>query len=151
MGQGTYMQGPIQSGSHASPDLTSAGANNTGEDRGFVVLSQTITLQAATATNVDGTITLPAGSRILDIKADSSVAWTATTASLTVGRTAGGTDYVTGFDVKTITRGPTAAFTATQLGNMDIGTNTSVVCRVASTGANAVGTTRVTVQYMQLT
>lgn len=150
MGQGTYMQGPIQAGSAPSPDLTSAGANNTGSDRGFAVLSQTVTLQAATAANVDATITLPANGRIHDILVDSTVAWTATTASLTVGRTAGGTDYVTGMDVKTITRGPTAAFTAAQLAAMDYTTNTSLVIRVASTGANATGTTRVTVRYAQL-
>lgn len=151
MGQGTYMQGPIQAGSTPSPDLTTAGANNTGSDRGFVVLSQTVTLQAASAANVDASITLPAGGRIHDILVDSTTAWTATTASLTVGRTAGGTEYVTGMDVKTITRGPTAAYTAAQLANMDYTTNTTVAIRVASTGANAVGTTRVTVRYVQLT
>jgi hypothetical protein len=49
-----------------------------------------------------------------------------------------------------VTRGPTAALTAAQLAAYDIGTNTTVSVRVASTGANAVGTTRVTVRYVNL-
>jgi hypothetical protein len=134
----------IRSGSYPSEPIGAL------SDAGSVVLAQTITLQAATAANVDGQFVLPANARIIEFNGDSTVAWTATTASLTIGKTAGGTDYVTGFDVKTVTRGPTAALTATQLANCDIGANTTVYVRVASTGANTTGTTRVTVRYAHL-
>ena len=72
----TYFGSALRSGS-ASGDSAVA-------DVGAVVLAQTVTLQAASAANVDATITLPANGRILDIKVDSTVAWTATTASLTI-------------------------------------------------------------------
>ncbi len=111
----------------------------------YETYSKTITLQAATLASVDGTFTVPKNSRIVEIIADTTVAWTAATASLTVGTTAGGTQYATGFDVKTITRGPTAAYTAAQLSALDnVTTNTTVYCRVASTTPNATGTTKVT-------
>jgi hypothetical protein len=116
---------------------------------GDVGVSQTVTLQAASAANVDGTITVPPNSKILDFLIDSTVLWTATTASLTVGTAAGGAQYVSGFDVKTVTRGPTAAFTAAQLAAMDnVGNNTTIAFRVASTGAHNVGTTKATVRYI---
>jgi hypothetical protein len=137
----TYFQGAVKSGDNFSELPSGVGV-------GTAVFTQTVTLQAATAANVDASFLIPKGARILGFNADSSVAWTATTASLTVGQSAGGTEYVTGFDVKTITRGPTAAYTAAQLGAMDnVGANTTVYVRVASTGANATGTTKVTIQY----
>lgn len=135
----TYFQGALKQGITPSEN-TVAGSSS------LVTSVYKTTLQAASAASVDATITLPARAQIISIIADTTVAWTATTASLTAGITAGGTEYVTGFDVKTITRGPTAAFTAAQLAAMNnIGTNTALVFRVASTGANATGTTLVTV------
>jgi hypothetical protein len=140
----SYSGFAIKSGS------TPSDPGGTATDAGTVVLAQTITLQAATAANVDGTINLPKNSRILDFEVDSTVAWTAASASLTIGTTAGGSEYVSGMDVKTVTRGPTAAYTAAQLAAFDIGSNTAVVARVASGTPNAVGTTRVTVRYVHL-
>lgn len=108
--------------------------------------SKTITLQAATLASVDGKMSIPKNAKILDIFADTTVAWTAATASLSVGNAIGGAQYATGFDVKTITRGPTAAYTAAQLSSMDnVGTNTTIHFRVASGTPNATGTTKVTV------
>lgn len=108
--------------------------------------SKTITLQAATIASVDGQMSIPKNAKILDIFADTTVAWTAATASLTVGNAVGGAQYATGFDVKTVTRGPTAAYTAAQLTAMDnVGANTTIHFRVASTTPNATGTTKVTV------
>jgi hypothetical protein len=141
------MQGAVKSGSSPSEVVGATAA--AADDLGYGLFSKTITLQAATAASVDGSIPLPVGAQIVDFRIDSTVAWTATTASLTIGLTAGGTDFVTGMDVKTITRGPTAAFTAAQLGAMQAlasGSSTLAV-RVASTGANATGTTKVTVVY----
>lgn len=136
-----YMQGSLKSGDAPSENLSGVGV-------GTAVFSQTITLQAASSANVDGSFLIPRGARILGFNADSTTAWTATTASLTVGQSAGGSEYASGFDVKSVTRGPTAAYTAAQLAAMDnVGNNTTVFVRVASTGANNVGTTKVTIQY----
>jgi hypothetical protein len=137
----TYFQGAIKQGATASEYLLTTSTTSA-----LVTSVYKVTLQANSTANVDTTITLPARAQIISFNADSTVAWTATTASLTAGVTAGGTEYVAGFDVKTITRGPTAAFTATQLAAMaNISTNTTLAIRVASTGANSVGTTLVTV------
>jgi len=145
----TYYSDALKSGTSASEPIGATAI--AASDMGFQALAKKITLQAATATNVDGTIILPRNSQILDILVDSSVAWTATGAvNFTAGITAGGTEYITAIDLKTVVRGaPT--LTAAQVGAMaDIGTNTSVVVRANSaSGANAVGTTIVTVRYIQ--
>lgn len=121
-------------------------SNQVFSNKNFEVYTKTITLQAASSANVDAVISIPKNTKIVNIMADTTVAWTATTASLTVGSSAGGTQYASGSDVKTITRAPTAAYTAAQLAAMDnVGANTSIHVRVASTGATAVGTTAVTV------
>lgn len=109
------------------------------------------TLQAATTTNVDATITLPKNSQIIAIYADSTVAWTATGAvTLTAGITAGGTEYITSVDLKTVTRGNPTLTAAQLLAMNNIGTNQSLVLRANSaSGANATGTTNVTVLIAQ--
>jgi len=139
----SHLEGPVVAGTkqRGHPD---------GQNLGGVVLSQSVTLQAASQANVDGYVDLPAGAEIQDFQADSTVAWTATTAGLTIGNVAGGNQYVSSFDVKTITRGPTAAYTTAQLLAMsNIGSNTRVYFRVTSTGPNNTGTTKVTVRYKQ--
>ena len=79
-----------------------------------------------------------------------SVAWTASgTVTFTAGTASAGTQYITSIDLKTVVRGaPT--LTAAQVGAMaDISTNTTLVCTATtSTGANATGTTKVTVMYV---
>ena len=144
----TYQQGAFKQGSNPS---------EYGTDVGYAVFARSTVLQAPAATtgaaNVDATITIPAGCVILAIYADSSVAWTASgTVGITGGITAGGTEYVSSFDGKTVTRGPTAAFTAAQLGAMAAPASTSMVFRAAVSAASAgyVGTTKVTVLYAPL-
>ena len=141
----TYQQGALKQGSNPS---------EYGNDVGYAVFSRSATLQASlTATgaaNYDVTIPIPSGCSILAIYADSSVAWTASgTVGVTVGVTAGGTEYVTSFDAKTITRGPTAAFSAAQLGALAAPASTNVVARAAVSAASGtyVGTTKVTILY----
>ena len=136
----TYMQGALKSGTSAS-EYTNVG---------YAVFTQTGTLQAASAAAVDLTFTLPSGSQIVAIYVDSSVAWTASgTVTFTAGTASAGTQYITSIDLKTVVRGaPT--LTAAQVGVMaDISTNTTLVCTATtSTGANATGTTKVTVMYV---
>lgn len=136
----TYMQGALKSGTAAS-EYTNVG---------YATFTQVGTLQAASAAAVDLTFTLPANSQIVAIYVDSTVAWTATGAvTFTAGTTSAGTEYITSIDLKTVTRGaPT--LTAAQLGAMaNITTNTSLVCTATTaSGANATGTTKVTVLYV---
>lgn len=138
---GSYAQGAQKCGTLPS---------EVASDVAYGVFSKTVTLQAATVTNVDTTVLVPAGCQILSITADSAVAWTAIGAVvLTAGITAGGTEYITSVDLKTVTRSaPT--LTAAQLGAMsNVGSNTSLVLRANSaSGANAVGTTVVTVLFV---
>lgn len=136
----SYMQGALKSGTSPS-EYTNIG---------YACFTQTGTLQAATAAAVDLTFTLPAGAQIIAIYVDSSVAWTATGAvTFTAGTASAGTQYITSVDLKTVVRGaPT--LTAAQVGAMvDIGTNTTLVCTATTaSGANATGTTKVTVLYV---
>jgi hypothetical protein len=133
----TYHQGAIKNGSSICDTSGSA----------TVTSIEKVTLQAATVTNVDQTITIPKNSQILAIYADSTVAWTATGAVvLTAGITAGGTEYITTIDLKTVTRGAPTLTAAQLLAMNNVGANTSIVFRANSaSGANAVGTTIVTV------
>lgn len=143
---GTAFDGPLISGPRRNAD--SAGPANTG----LAVLSQSQVLTQNSTTDVSAIFTLPPRSRIVDILVDTTTAWnSASSASLTVGTAALGTQYVSGIDVKTNTSPRAAiAFTAAQLAAMgDIGTNTSVVATVDVTGATSAGTSRVTVLYVQ--
>jgi hypothetical protein len=137
----TYFQGAIKNGSAISDGTGSA----------TVTSIEKVTLQAATVTNVDATITLPKNSQIIAIYADSTVAWTATGAVvLTAGITAGGIEYITTIDLKTVTRGNPTLTAAQLLAMNNIGTNQSLVLRANSaSGANATGTTIVTVLIAQ--
>lgn len=138
---GTYMTGPLQTGT---------GLDNTGADTGNVVLSQTALL------NFDATLvqsvaeTLPAGAQIVNIVCDVLTAYnSATSATLTVGTAAAGTQYASGVNAKTAGR-TTPTFTAAQLTAMsNIGNNTSVVATVTSVGQPTAGQVRVTIQYVQ--
>jgi hypothetical protein len=142
---GTYFQGAVKQGANPSEYST---------DVGYTVFSRQATLQAPAATtgaiNVDVTIPIPAGSQILAIYVDSSVAWTASgTVTCTAGITAGGTEYITSIDLKTVTRGaPT--LTAAQLGAMAAPASVNLVVRAAVSAASAgyVGTSIVTALYI---
>lgn len=143
---GTSFAGPLISGPRANAD--NAGPAN----QGFVILSQTLVLNQNGANNVSGTFTLPKHSQILDFNVDTTTAWnSATSAGLTIGTAALGTQYVSSVDVKTNTSPRAAmAYTTAQLAAMgDIGTNTSVVATVAVVGATSAGATRVTMYYVQ--
>lgn len=117
---------------------------------GRVILSQTAVMDQNSTTAVSNTFYLPANSQILDVVADVLVAFnSATSATLTVGSAAAGTQYAGGVDAKTAGRTyPT--YSAAQLAAMgSITTNTSVVATVTPVGATSAGQVRVTVQYVQ--
>jgi len=116
---------------------------------GNVVLSQTAVLNQNSTTAVSGTFAVPAGAQLVDVVVDVLTAFnSATSAVLSVGTAAAGTQYAGSVDAKTAGRvRPT--FTAAQLAAMDdVGTNTSVVATITPTGATSAGQVRVTVLYV---
>lgn len=118
--------------------------------RGRVVAAQEFILVQNSTTAVTVSCVIPAGS-ILDVLADTTVAWnSATSATLTIGLAAAGTDIVSG--VSTATAGrvrPT--FSAAQLVAMrrplSTGTETTLFITITPVGATSAGTTRVTIIY----
>lgn len=137
----TTFSGPVRAGT-----LAHGAAANVGR----VVLHQSVTINQDGANAVTQVIHLPAGSVILQVLADTDVAWnSATSALLSVGTAAGGTQYVTGVDVRTGGRA-VAPHTAAQAAAMrDIGANTAVHCTVTPVGATSAGSTRVHLIYVQ--
>ena len=145
---GSYFQGALKQGGAISDTAGSSWVES-------ILFGSVTSAGAGTGAAVfDLTLAIPTGARIIEVSADSTVAWAPSgTASCTVGITAGGTEYVTGFDVKTITRGPTAAYTAAQLGAMAAPASTAVVVRVnvgAATAGSYAGTTLVAVKIVQM-
>ena len=98
------------------------------------------------------TVYLPFGSQIVDVIVDELVAFnSATSATLSVGTTSGGTEYVSGVNVKTTGR-KSNSYSAAQLAAMDnIGSNGTVVATVTSVGQPTAGQVRVTYLYVQTT
>jgi hypothetical protein len=138
---GTYVTGPLQTGT---------GLDNTGADTGNVVLCETALLNFDATLVQNRTFTLPAGSQILQINADVLTAFnSATSATLTVGTAAAGTQYVSGVNAKTAGRAAPTLSAAQLTAMADIGTTTSVVATVTSVGQPTAGQVRVTILYVQ--
>jgi hypothetical protein len=144
---GTQFAGPLIVGPSQYPD-----ANGGRGNAGYGQLSQSQVINQNGANNVSVTFRLPPNSQITNIFRDTDVAWdSATSASLTVGTAALGTQYAAALDVKT-NAAPRAVYAPTTaqltaIGN--IGNNTDVVATVAVVGATSAGRTRVTVEYVQ--
>lgn len=119
-------------------------------DRGYATMSQVATITQNSTNAVSQTLYLPQGSQIVDIIVDVLVAFdSATSATLTAGTAAAGTQYASGVNAKTAGRvRPT--FSAAQLAAMDnIGTTPQVVFTVTPVGATTAGSVLVTVLYVQ--
>lgn len=148
----THFSGPVMAGTKT------AGETN-GPNQGYMVMEQETSITQNSTNAVSSTIYIPAGSKIININVDVLTAFnSATSAVLSVGITAGGTEYVSGVDVKTSTGRIAPTFTAAQLAAMSnvsvLGvaapTTAPVVVTVTPTGATSAGYVRVTVLYAQL-
>jgi len=160
---GTSFAGPLISGPRQNADA--GGPANAG----LALLTQTLVLTQNSTNNVSGTFTIPQHCQIVDFLIDGQVVWnSATSAGLTIGTAALGTQYMSsinllaaGIDAPTRVVVPglkagqslgSPVPTAAQLTAMaDTGTNTSVVATVAVVGATTTGTTRITLRYVQTT
>ena len=137
----TYFEGAVKSGSTPSEFA----------NVGYAVFAQSVVVSALAAAgnnNVDVSLTVPRGAQIHSINVDTLTAWdSVTSASLTIGTTAGGAEFYDATDVKTNGR-ETTTITAADLGLwQDVGATNTLVIRVAQTGTTAAGQARVTVLY----
>ena len=148
----THFSGPVTSG-----DLQSGDTN--GPNYGNAVLMQSTSITQNSTTAVSSTLYIPAGSRILDFKIDVLTAYDSfTSATLSIGTAAGGTQYVSGVDCKTATGRIAPTFTAAQLAAMDnvsvLGvaapTTAPLVVTITVVGATTAGYVQVAVLYSQL-
>lgn len=140
----TTFSGPLASGDKE------AGVSG-GSNVGLVVLRQTAVITQNGTNAVSTTFNLPNNAQLLRVVPDVLTAFnSATSAVLSVGTTAGGTQYTGSIDVKTAAGRIVPAYTGAQVAAMaDIGTNTSVVATVTPTGATSAGSVRVTIEYVQ--
>ena len=120
-------------------------------DMGTASLSQTFTLTQNSTTAVSQALAIPQGAQIIDIITDTTVLWnSATSATLSVGNVAAGTQYASGVDVKTTGLRIRPTYTAAQLTAMsNVGTNGNIVITITPVGATSAGTTIVTIIYDQ--
>jgi hypothetical protein len=147
----THFSGPVIAG-----DLQDGEVN--GPNQGPVRLSQVTNLTQNSTTAVSSTLYIPAGSIIESIVVDVLTAFdSATSATLSVGLTAGGTQYASGVNVKAATGRIAVAYTAAQLAAMSgqtvLGvaapTTAPVVVTITPVGATTAGYVHVTVNYIQ--
>lgn len=146
----THFSGPVVSG-----DLQTG--ETYGPNQGFAVLSQSTSITQNSTTAVSSTLYIPAGARIVDFNVDVLTAFdSATSATLTIGTAAAGTQYVSGVDAKTAGRAA-ITYTAAQLAAMNGVTVTgtaaatvpTMVVTVTPVGATTAGYVVVTVLYVQ--
>ena len=139
----TYWSGPLASGDRPPGSVN-------GSNVGLVVLSQTVLINFDATLVQNATINLPVNTQLFDVYVDVLTAFnSATSATLSVGTSSGGTQYVSGINAKTAGRS-TTAHTAAQLAAMaNVGTNTAVTATVTSVGQPTAGQLRVTYLYIQ--
>ena len=146
----THFSGPVLSG-----DLQSGDTN--GPNQGYAVLMQTTSITKNSTNAVSSTLYIPTNSQIIDFNIDVLTAFdSATSATLTIGTAAAGTQYVSGVNAKTAGRA-SITFSAAQLAAMSgitvlgaaAATSAPVVVTVTPVGATSAGYLEVTIIYAQ--
>jgi hypothetical protein len=100
----TTFSGPVRSGT------LKTGETN-GPNLGFAVLEQETSITQNSTTAVSSTLYIPVGSKIINILVDVLTAFnSASSAVLSVGTAAAGTQYASGVDVKTATGRPVGCY-----------------------------------------
>jgi hypothetical protein len=138
----TYIGSTLRTGTDALSDTV---------DGGFVVVSQSVTVTSLSSGNAAvGSVTLPAGSQIIEMYADKIVNWvvgggSATALNVSVGSTSGGAQYMDATDVASVARTAGTLTVADVAAMADIGTNTVVYCTVDPNGT--VSTTQAQIKF----
>lgn len=149
----THFSGPVMTG--PQKDVTGDPANP--QNIGPVVSMQDVLLVQNSTNAVSATINVPPGSQLIDILVDVLTAFnSASSATLTVGNVAAGTQYAGAVDAKVAGR-TRPTFTAAQLAAM-AGLTTAgapapvggpVVVTITPSGATTAGVVNVTLLYSQ--
>lgn len=141
----THFSGPLQSGTLISGEVG-------GPNQGNVVLSQYVTITQNSTNAVTSSFLLPANSRIVGFNIDVLTAFdSATSATLTIGTAAAGTQYISGVNAKTAGRAAPTITAAQLLAASNIGTtNLTVFATVTPVGATTAGSVLVTCTYIQV-
>lgn len=150
----THHAGPLVVGPRQTGDTL-------GANQGYAILCQTANLTQNSTTAVSATLYVPTGCRITNILVDVLTAFNSvTSATLSVGTAAAGTQYASGVDCKTATGRITPTFTAAQLAAMSgqsvlgvaaaIASPGTVVITITPVGATSAGYVTVAVFYEQL-
>ena len=141
----TTFSGPLATGDRP------AGAPG-GPNLGLVTLAQTTVINFNNTLVQSASVFLPANSQLVDVFTDVLTPYnSATSATLTVGTVAAGTQYVTSVNAKTGGRNTTSHTAAQSTAMANIGNNTAVVATVTSVGQPTAGQVRVTYLYVQTT
>lgn len=147
----TTFSGPVRSGT------LKAGETN-GPNLGLARLEQFSTLNYNATLTSTSTLYIPAGSRIVSFLIDVLTAFnSATSATLTIGSTAGGSQYVSGVDVKAATGRIAITYTAAQLAAMAgltvtggaAATTAPIYITITSVGQPTAGCVTVSMSYVQ--
>ena len=139
----TTLSGPLQVGDKA-------GGVSGGPNLGNVVLAQTVTVNRDATLVQTVSFNVPPNTQLQDFLIDVLTAYdSATSATLTIGTAAAGTQYVGAINAKTAGRAaPTLS--AAQLAAMSsTTTNTTVYVTVTSVGQPTVGQVQVVARYVQ--
>lgn len=119
-------------------------------DQGFCVMSQSTTITQNSTTAVSSTMYLPQGSQIVSFFIDVTTAYdSVTSATLTIGTAAAGTQYVGGVNAKTAGRAAPTLTAAQLTAFANIGATPAVVTTVTPVGATTAGAVRITAFYVQ--
>lgn len=129
--------------------------NYAGSNTGTPILAQQVSLTQNSTTAVTATINLPVNvkrgnAQILDVLVDVTTAFdSATSATLTIGTSAGDNTYVSGVNAKTGGR-TRPTFSAAQLAASTIATTAKTVyVTITPVGATTAGAVTVTILYVQ--
>ena len=139
----THFSGPVMTG-------TKSAGETGGPNQGYVVLSQTASITQDSTNAVSASFNIPANAQIINVLFDVTTAFdSATSATGTVGTSAGDSSYAGSVNAKTAGRA-SISFTGAQLAAMaDVGANTTVVATITPSGATTAGAARVTLVYAQ--
>lgn len=117
-----------------------------GTAKGGILVAQTVTLTQNSTTAVTSSIIVPP-CRVHEIIVDGLVLWNSgTSATLTVGTAAAGSQLAGSIDLKTAVR-VTPTYTAAQLAALVITAEDELFITATPSGATSAGTTRVTIVY----
>jgi hypothetical protein len=118
-------------------------------DAGTFVVSRTGTITQNSTNPVTLQFNVPRNAQIMSFNIDVLTVFnSASSAVLSAGITASGTEYVSSVDVKTAAGRIVPAYTGTQLTNMaNVGDNNILYVRVTPTGATSTGLVRVSINF----